>query len=73
MLNTPWNHAITYTYMAHRFMTEMEHSDWYLSGPYFPVRTAQMDRSRHAMFIFGLIVSIVFSLAAKSSGNFSAN
>ena len=57
LVNTPWNHAITYTYIAHRSMMEMEHSDWYLSGPYFPVRTAQMDRSRHALFFFGLIVS----------------
>ena len=36
--------------MAHRSMMEMEHSDWILSGPYFAVRTAQMNRSRHALF-----------------------
>ena len=41
--------------MAHRSVMEMEHSDWILSGPYFAVRTAQMDRSRHALFCFGLI------------------
>ena len=42
-------------YMAHQSMIEIEHSDWILSGPYFAVWTAQMDRSHHTLFCFGLI------------------
>ena len=46
-------------YMAHRSMMEMEHSDWFLSRSHFSIRTgrwtAQMDRSRHALFCFELI------------------
>ena len=46
-------------YMAHRSMMEMEHSDWILSGSYFAVwtnrSTAQMERSRYALFCFELI------------------
>ena len=33
-------------------MMKMEHSDLILSGPYFTVRTAKMDRSRHAVLLW---------------------
>ena len=32
------NSVLSFYYMAHRSIMEMEHSDWILSGPYFAVR-----------------------------------
>ena len=49
-------------YMAHQSMIEIEHCDWILSGPYFAVRTAQMDHSRNALFCFGSLVMGFISL-----------
>ena len=55
--------------MAHRSMMEMEHSDWIqLSGPYFAVRTAQMDLSQNALLCFGLI-SFELCFEKKLNGN----
>ena len=66
MPNTPWNHAITYTYVAQRSMIEMEHSDCYLRTIISSPET-QMDRSRHALFFFGLIVSNCVTSSKKVS------
>ena len=43
-----WNRSIFY-YMAHRSIHKMAHSDWLVTGPYFRVRTGEMDCSEYFM------------------------
>ena len=43
----------------------MEHSDWILSGPYVAVRTAKMDRSRHAVLRWTNLFPKLFCIIKK--------
>ena len=56
-------------------MMEMEHSDWFLSGPYFAVWTsrwtAKMDRSRHICFVLLWTINLFKKLCCIIQKGFS--